>query len=45
MSIIDLARDAAADTTPHDDGRKISALWWVLPTFGLWCGLIAWWLG
>jgi hypothetical protein len=46
---IDLARVTTAacwrdDAPAQDDGRKVSALWWVVPTFGLWVALIAWWL-
>jgi hypothetical protein len=43
---VDLARTAACwrDEAPPSDARHVSALWWVVPTFGLWVAVIAWWL-
>jgi hypothetical protein len=42
MHVTDAARIATADRTAPDD-RRASALWWVVPTFGVWVALI-WWL-
>ena len=37
-----VARTVSAGSEVEDDDRKLSIMWWSVPTFGLWVALIAW---